>query len=281
MRIIASIEGIGPDRVGDEVFRDLCRLHPEGEQGRRFACRLPQDDPVFRAVVDRLAHAGFRPWDDRFRKRQPDEYTLDLEREYLADDFRDGAYFEPIPQAYCEGLTRDDEGRIELNVDRLQPGVALALAHASWLVASPQIKAEIEGAGLRHAVFRPTSLADEIEGPIPWEGHGDPLWELTSDLLLPLLSPSCTLFHDDGQQFTGDYSRGCLLKEGLFRGAELRYKASDLAGVEAFDLARTHERFGLRGPGDEDRRLVASRRFYEFCTGHGVGMDWIPVRIEP
>jgi hypothetical protein len=280
MKTIATISRIRPDQVGEAGFRDLCGIHPEGDRGRWFECSLPLDDPRFRAIRDRLELAGLRPWADVFRARLPDEYPLEYTREYDPDDFREVSLFEPVPETYCEGLTRDDSGRIEMDVDRLEPEADIATAGGNRLVVSPRLMVAMRQAGLREILFRPTALRDEVQGPIPWDGHGEPFWEIATEFVLPALAPSGTLYHEDGRPFAGDFSRGCYLKDGFHRPAELRYRASDLAGLAGFDLALTREPFGPGQNQDDARRLVASRRFYEFCTDRGLNMGWIPVRVE-
>jgi len=284
MRATATITSIKLDTVGNEIFEDLCRIYPKGDQKRWFECTLSEDDPRFQAVIDRLTHAGFQPWSDHFRKRQSNEYCLRLDREYTAEDLQDVLYFEPRPISYCEGLTRDLDGRIEINVDRLERDAGIAVAFSTLLVVSTQNKTELEHERMQHLGFRPTVLIDEFEGSIPWSDYGDEYWELTSDLSLPPLSTSCKLLHEDGQVFTGDFPRGCYVEKGLFLHGEIRYNASDLATVGEFDFARTREQFGGRNRGykdiDASKGLVASRRFYDFCNARGLGVEWIPVYVE-
>src|SRR5206468_10103430 len=123
-------------------------------------------------------------------------------------------------------------------------------------IVSSRFKNLLEkSAATKHLRFRPTILAREAYPEweaLDWADVGPPYWELTSDLLLPPLAPSCKMFDQDGNPFTGDYSNGCYLIEGIYKLPELHYKASAIATAEPFDVALTLEKFGIK-PEDTDR----------------------------
>src|SRR5689334_6925215 len=80
MRTIASISGIFRNEVGENVFRDLVGIYPDGDwrpQHHSFRCVLPVDDPRARQVIDRLGQAGFHPWTETDRPRDKrHEYSM-------------------------------------------------------------------------------------------------------------------------------------------------------------------------------------------------------------
>lgn len=88
-------------QVGAEVFADLVRIFPAGNESPRhdvFKSFLPLNDPRITDIVDRLAKAGFRPRTNRFemlnRERQ---YWLDLDREYDDADLKHCEYLQLMP----------------------------------------------------------------------------------------------------------------------------------------------------------------------------------------
>lgn len=112
---------------------------------------------------------------------------------------------------------------------------------------------------------------------VPWPDPAEALLELTSDFILPPLSPTMRIEYEDGTKFDGDFKRRYVIREGLYRTPELHYLSSSLEGLEPFDLACSFEWWGS----EVSRRTIASKRFYQFCVDQGVETEWVPVRIDP
>ena len=83
--------------------------------------------------------------------------------------------------------------------------------YSSWIVVSDRIKRLLEQTSLKHILIRETEVTGK--GRERFEGQ---FWELTSDLILPPLSPYCKLMNNDSWPFHGDYDKGCHYKEGLY-----------------------------------------------------------------
>jgi hypothetical protein len=133
----------------------------------------------------------------------------------------------------------------------------------------------MEEFGLKGMVFLPVTKE---------KGRGaaelDNLWELTTRHVLPAMSPVCTWFDEQGNPAQGDPDKGRILKEGLYSPPEFHYTAGSLNELPESDFFLTYERFwqsSLR----QERRLVVSKRLYDFCQAHKLEMNWIPVRIDP
>jgi hypothetical protein len=155
--------------------------------------------------------------------------------------------------------------------DRLLVEVAREQSMGEKIVETQRQKAErLRAVGQERA--RNTKITRFAEG----------LWELSSDLVLPRLSPRCQLQDEKGEPVRDDFSTGIFLREDLYQPPELRYTRSSIRKVEPFDLALTYEPLSGWYPTWEwYRHLVASKRFYEFCKARKLKMDWIPVRIDP
>lgn len=273
MKTIVRLLGITPEEIGAEVYQQL-KIYP-GETWRpSLLCELPEDDPRMQKMLQLLRQQGLTPW-SRLKERRPGEFWMELQRIYDADDYEAASYFIPCPKVKFGAYhTRTAAGLIKVKRHSTSFPTQIGWLEVWFIVVADALKKEMEQAGLKHILFR------EIESPgrnrQRFRGHA---WELTSDLLLPPLSPICRLFHDGGEPFSGDYDKGCHLIEGQYQEAELHYTAEALKEAGDFDLARTRERFGIKDHVAYPR-LVASKRFYDFCASRKLKMDWIPVRID-
>lgn len=127
-----------------------------------------------------------------------------------------------------------------------------------------------------HVVIPDLSRSRDRDAPVAY-------WELDSDFILPPLSPSMTLTDSAGRPIRGDdFDAGVHRREGSYMHPDLHYRASDLTGLEPFDLARAFEPFGKhRTYSSLNCPLMASRKFYECCVSNGLRAGWVPVRIGP
>jgi hypothetical protein len=272
MTIIARAY-LNHDEVGKSLCRKLAAIYPEGKIGESFRFELPDSDPRLRLILNHLTQAGLHAWLDVSRERTPDEYSLELERVYDAADLRATPYLVPHRDEHCprfEDLSRTPEGWLKVGIGESEFGDPTGLgadlvATSRGLVVSSGLRNELESAGFLHLTFGPVVPfergSDREWYLLPWAGLSDPYWELRSDLILPPLAPSCNVFSAYGDPVNGDFSKGCHMKEGLYRLAELHYTAAAIAEVEPFDVALTFERF-------------------DFATSRALPLTWIPVRID-
>jgi len=246
-----------------------------------------------------------RPWNSASGPRKKGlEYTFKLERVYAPAGLADCDLLELRPpfEAFNTGaIFRTGAGEMIVPEAQNPLGFAIMSAEPYWYFASSQTKATLGRAGLLNVLFRPTVLVPRVEdfdeagapvevapdlasivrsgrdlaGPIDY-------WELDGDFTMPPLSPSME-FVDAGMKsvLSGDFANGFQRKDGFYTHPELHYRASDLAALPEFDLARTYEPFSNRSGRDSfDCPLVASRRFYDFCVASGLETGWVPVRID-
>lgn len=99
---------------------------------------------------------------------------------------------------------------------------------------------------------------------------------MTSDLILPPVSPVMIIRDRHGNQVEPSYEKMCSLHDPgcpECRDVELHYRRSDLATIEPFDLALSFEQRPARF-------YVASRRVYDVCKRHNLQAGWMPVRID-
>lgn len=294
MKIYTQIPAIFPSDIGEDLYHRLCDIYPDGRQVKRgweggvvdsFWCFLPSDDPRVEQIIGAFRDAGFHPWTDRTRDERPDEYMLNLIRKYDHKDYEAAEYLEPSPEVYVEGMRMTKDGALRITKKTVRPGILLATAGAGDDVVSSRFLESIRSASLLHVLTRPTELYDDqavIDDKwsphvVPWPDPAEALLELTSDFILPPLSPSMRIEYEDGTKFDGDFERRYVIREGLYRTPELHYLASSLEGLEPFDLACSFEWWGT----EFSRRTIASKRFYQFCVDQGVETEWVPVRIDP
>jgi len=112
---------------------------------------------------------------------------------------------------------------------------------------------------------------------------GGPFWEVTSDFILPPVSPSVELLDKSGKRVWPGSVASVSRVGGLYNSPELHYRASDLRAIDSFDIAKTYESFGIAGT---ERKpdycpIIVSKKFYELCQHHNFKVDWLPVHIDP
>lgn len=219
---------------------------------------------------------------------------MTLIREYEPADFTDVEYLEfwPDPLDCVENAGRNEQGYLRLQ----RPSLECAVAHGGNLhsvifgeIIVPQdVRDRFLASGFRHLMFQPTVLVtgeglyEQRIRPIPWEQFEvtQPWWELTSDVVLPPLSPTMDLRNwKSGEPFRpADRLVRCHAKDGFYNHAERHYRRSELARLESFDVALTFENFGSSHT--PSYGIVVSKRFHDCCTENNLKGRWAPVRID-
>jgi hypothetical protein len=277
MRIMAHLS-IDRSDVGGDIFSELVAIFPQGIRRANaiiFSATMMADDPVLVQLQRTLAESGFIPWEDTSRGRiRSREYSFDLRRHYDQADIQAASMLETgftfdHPPTKCEYSNEKGELILKRHPNR---DISYAISSCFTIVGDHVRRVMEEEGFAKDAVFLPT---EKLERPQV------PCWELRSTRTLPPVSPTMTIFEEDGRPFEGNYERQCIRREGLFhRMAELHYRASDIQAMEPFDLAHTKERFG-ECPFDKYRPLIVSSRFYDMCRRHGFKGGFTPVRIDP
>jgi hypothetical protein len=279
MRTMAKILGINSRDVGEDIIAELGVIYPDGRDGDRFECQLPWEDDRVRSVIGCLAAHGFVPSSGR-RRIASNEYWMQIERNYDRSDLDSASYLNLRAKVPFRSYTRSPEGLIQLDAEEVRTDADIAYASQPWTVVSGRLKDLIEREGLGRVVFRETQVVGPARLRDEYEGR---FWELTSDLVLPPMSPCCKFFDAvTGEEVAGNSERPFVLREGLeapdilYTPAEIVYDATAINTVGPFDLALTCETFG----NNYSRMIVASNIFYRFCESLGLDILWSPVRIN-
>lgn len=266
----------------------LAEIYPEGDSSALFHLRLPEDDPRTQMVMEELRRSG---WDSSTNKSASADsshrYWSAFWREYSHEDLVRCKWLLPLPLGSAIGLTRDVGGHIELDltIRGFPEGCDLAGTGNTWSVIPDRVKCQLEPLGLRHVSFRETVLNDVRDGPgvpLAWNDYpeSEPWWELSSDLVLPPMSPKMVILDWNKSRVSRGYEGPCFLKDPddpRVRYPEPHYRMDDLRSVGDWDLALTFERTAAR---DDARLLIASKRFYDAWWERGLKADWVPVRLD-
>lgn len=288
MKTTVSILWVNPDFVGQELVDDLRAICPEADEGRAgssrtFSCEdLDENDPRLGLVLDRLRQAGMVP--SRSPGDRSRQFWFVKKRSYSQEDLNATPLLLVSPKVAVDAGYRDDQGRIKLGINKLRPATTIALAsREGWYVVPERTKVALESSGLEGLAFRETIPMSEkgFGVPVTWEKPGEPWWELRSSISMPPFSPTLKLTDGNGKPLVDrlDESNGVVPVEEFFDLPELRYTAESLRAMPAFALAHTYERVGT-SPKNDNRLLIASHRFRDFCREQKMRIDWYPVRID-
>jgi hypothetical protein len=269
MRLTAVIGGLQRASVEKRIYDQISELCPEGDNGRRFRFEFETNDDRLLRIQDILARGGYKVWDEHGYSL-PNEYRLTRNRYYDPGDLASVYYCEPWATDSLETANqRTLEGVLAVSSNFEGEPPPIGMVGVDAMAVSDRLKSSMEEAGLVHLILLPARVVGENASSIR-----ERYWELTSDLRLPRLAPNLRLIDGLGGLYEEGKSHACIVDDG-FSPPELHYRASDIARVEPFDLARTHEPIGSKAG-----TFVASKRFYEFCRSHSLKMDWVPVRID-
>ena len=262
MKRIIRVGSIGRRQVAPDTYATITQICPEGDKGTCFHFSFYENDERFARIKECLEKKG--EW-------KPSDFSIDCEREYESADFEGAFIFELcLTDGLRDVTVRDGDGLLELHSDFWDEPPEIGFAGMSGTAVTSRLKVLIEKVGLQKLVFKPTKV---IGGKA--KDFQNFYWELTTYVVMPKLSPVCRLVDFNGNNYIDGLSERCIVKDG-FTPAEMHYRASDLATMEPFDLARTHEPIG-----GQAGTFVASRRFYDFCQSENLEIDWIPVRVDP
>jgi hypothetical protein len=231
-----------------------------------------------------------------------EEYSIEVRREYDEVDFQNcrllrllagGNAYDRDPR--YEGLLRvklfDDNGK---PWKRDESEIHAIGHYGGWTIVSDRTRRLIEASDLRRIGVRPTWCVpntpegrDDMAAAYPWDGHGEPWWELVSDVALPPMSHRAILLDKQGDRITNrrDYDKAIAQRESLItidatiRDPEPRYLEAEITGLGGFDYALTYERFGGE-INDSGRKPIVSHRFYRFCRDNGITCNYVPVRLD-
>ncbi len=258
-------------------MRQLLVRYPAGRLGNNyFSLETETNSPLYGELYSFLVSLGLKPSAPQ-ANQSVGEYGLTVMRYYDETDWDQAKYLQPFPKTSLGlSIRRSMKDRLLLRPAHARRTHLLAAANWAWLVVSDDMKQKLEQSGLQRLKFL------EVQFPKTLPAAAGTLWELTSELRLPRMSPRCKFVKELGGKQVPHWEPNCTLVEGdSLTGdvhPEFHYQESVIRSVEPFDLALTFEGWG---GGEGDPKLVASKRFYQFCRAQQIKMSWMPVRIDP
>jgi len=230
-----------------------------------------------------FASVGWHPPTNLLKTRGPHEFAVQIRREYDKSDVLNSQCL-LLDAPTWKGGEFTPGGLLELLIDDRHKKRNIAGVGRAGIVVSDHLRQTLERTGLCHLVFRETLLTDDFDPAkrfsYTWtELEESPWWQFTSDLILPKLSPACTLVDRYGNPFKEGEDKGCWLQEGLHCPAEMHYRRRDLEQVSEFDVALTAERFGMH-PNNWYPYTVVSQRAYQLISEQDPKAQFVPVRID-
>lgn len=263
-------------KLSTEARQTLVEIHPDchSQGADSFYARLPTNDERMGRIVETLQGAGLTAW-RRLQVMKDTEFQFAHCRGYNQEDLESLSLLEPlghpIHHDYC---ARSAQGNLWANNSLFKKKRLLTGGEVDSLLVSGDIRQMLEAEDFRGMSFRPVLPRDPAK-PVD-NSH---LWELTSDQRMPPLSDYCTLFDAQERPVRGSAEKAYLYIEDFYAISELHY-ASSAVKDSPWDFALTYELFWYSEKRHR-RRLVTSKRFFDFCKTNKLKMDWIPVRVDP
>jgi hypothetical protein len=277
MQILASIL-LYQERLQKNEVDELLALHPRAlATASYFQCELPHEDERIQQLRSLLDSWGFAPCRHaNFAKT----YRFALLRKYEAADFAQAEWLVPMgpwdSDFAAEDPERENDGQLLIPRAYFKRKRFVDRLDHDHLIISTDMRQALDEAGLSGMLYREAKPAKGRS--LVKQGS---LWEVTSAVLLPPLSPCCELYDAAGARVHGQQgspAAGLRFEEGFYHPEEFHYRRSDFAGFPPVDFALTCE---WLGEGRPSRHLLVSNRFYHFCKAQGLDLYWIPVRIDP
>jgi hypothetical protein len=266
---IKSILHLSLKDLGQSLFDEIITIYPDDSTERFFHCELCDDDPQLRTILDLLRANKFVPKSERPTEPSLKVFALEKERIYNTEDLNSAAYVRPTATHDFDVEYRDNSGRIMLESTFMKGTRRVGFASMS-LIVSAVMRRKLEISGFLNLIFRPVLLDNKMT---------DDWWELTSELIMPPVSPPCeVIYFNSGKPFTGDYTQSLAVRENGIKPTEFHYKQREILVLEPFDCGRTKECFGGAGV---DRAFIISNRLYRFLEREKAKLKWTPVRIDP
>lgn len=272
--------------------RVLAIAYADGRYRSTFSIDLPSMDPRMLDILHIVAAEFVTPLESLAHAAQPRSgFTYKRYRAYNHDDWNccELLRMDPLSHAYPSSdevgaIDRTNDGFARLAVEEIPMRVDFLRAYGLPAAVPQRVRSLLDRAGLESVVFRPTCPVRVVDAIDPvadctWSEFPEPWWELTSNLVLPPVSPSMKVSYASGSSTSRGSPDTCGISDGSgFHGLpELRYLRTEIEALGYFDLAHVFER---SSSSMFDRALVASRRFYKTCCENNLGVNWIPVHIE-
>jgi hypothetical protein len=229
----------------------------------------PLEGEKTKKLLSYIESIGLRPYWARFphvNEMPREERWIEIKGkiEFEPKDFEDADFFEISNLEFPEmgEGTRNSDGSAW--IERFETSVELGhIISVGTLYAQARMTEKLI-AGSWKGLIMPEIL--EISGlPVP-------LWQMQSDLEMP---PSANKWYQD-PFFQGKEPNYGLYDESIFEPWPAQYRADDLKRMDGIDFAYTHE-WLAKGPPLGHRKLLCSKRFYNWAKAENLPFVFIPV----
>ena len=261
------------DRVTPECFSALKKICPEVIHNGVMRFYVPPDHPEIPKVVSVLQAHGLKMRPNAKTPALKEFIDIEYRREFDDGDLSAANYLLPVAQdSVGYGDDRTPDGVLKIDTQYLKKRFRVGQV-AGGIVVPDAVREQLEKQGFKHLKFRQC----KVIGDAALDYEDFPIWEITSDLVLPAASPDCKFCDCYGGPEYTDPAKGCVVDEGLYVPSLFRYRAGDLGSVEPFDVAHTREAIGFKLT---HHPLIVSQRFYQFCKKQKFKLWWYPVLLD-
>ncbi|HMN42565.1 MAG TPA: hypothetical protein PKE29_17120 [Phycisphaerales bacterium] len=290
MNVSVVISDVIVTEVGKGLVERLCRLYPEGGDGKySFRIVLPENDPRVSHILQELKAAGLsREPTGKWKAYKPGkEFSFTKTIRYDEADYAGARFISWRLRGWHPQFD-------EQNTDAPDPAVRLLALEEStkkWsfagtdfghLIATMQGRRMLDDGTFVGVSYVPAYFVDErsdvaqlrdliAKGSTPSLGEPS-LWEVRPSVVLPPMLPLAFTHMVNGEHR--------LSRNPIDVDYRMAYAKADLDKVGPFDFARPH-------PGEDSKRalvdpLVVSQRFFQLMKKQEQFdlSQWTPVREE-
>ena len=266
-----KIEG----RISKEQFEQVENMFPEFWHPVPNPCIAhmiaPLEGERTKQLLECMETLGLRPCWQRIphvNKMPREERWIEIKGkiEFELEDFERSDFLEvrmPEFPEMGEG-TRNSDG--SPSIERFDPSVELGhIISVGTLYAQARIKEKLSAGGWQGLTM---PEMQQISGlPVP-------LWQMQSDREMP---PSANQWYQD-PFFRGKEPNFGLYDKSIFEPWPAQYRAVDLKTMDGIDFAYTYE-WLTNGPPLGHRKLLCSKRFYNWSKAEKLSFEFVPVLV--
>lgn len=255
-------------RISNEkLFSDLRLRYPDKSINPKwFTIHISYEEAkaislfeTFRHEINKTPIAGFRNFTPGLLEKH---YNVQVERLPEEADVANAPWFYLIcpKQSLAKfKAVEPDDSYVVTKVTSKKKIAFGCTDHVGWMMLfSEGLKDKFLNSDLRGIGFKSVKLPN---------GSPSGLWQIST----PARMPPLTMPLSDGQGniFSGDSTKACILDEGSYFPQILRYRASDLVRVPDVDVIYSAERLG--GWHNAHRMHIVSQRFREVAEKFAPG----------
>ncbi|MEO7716583.1 MAG: hypothetical protein ABIY70_10290 [Capsulimonas sp.] len=276
MKTEARLSVFDTGDISPDAYNHISETFPQYIRYSTLDFELPFEHPDLQRALRMLEEAGATPVGSLY-PRSGEKFRLYITRTYEDADL-DAARFLIPRHLYDVTFKVDMQGKPVMLVDAAfwrKPGNDYAGANVNNILVSETVTEKIHDLGMLGIEMHPVIVKG---GP---RLGVKKYWRLTSDIVMPPLSPSMIMLDENGEPYNGDPARECYLRDSrslpgaMIADAEFHYRKEDVEGMD-FDLAYTQEKLFSRSV----PYPVVSQKFYQMAKSLNLAIAWKPVRLD-